>query len=194
MWRPHVSQLIPALALLAARHRPATKVLVVALAGRPPLPRRARLADAPPDRLHRQRRAGRRPAARRCPRARWRSATTRASCGAPDGAPPPDLVDASILRIQTGDLTSASLAAVAAEADVCAVVVRSAARWGSFDDLPDRLAAAGYEVADEDDLGRRLYLKPDCDPLTGSTPRAASPSRSGAICHSCAKIARRSAP
>ena len=76
----------------------------------------------------------------------------------------PDLVDASILRIQTGDLTSASLAAVAAQDDVCAVVVRSAARWGSFDDLPDRLAAAGYEVADEDDLGRRLYLKPECDP------------------------------
>ena len=77
---------------------------------------------------------------------------------------PPDLVDASILRIQTGDLTSASIAAVAAEDDVCAVVVRSAERWGSFEDLPERLAAAGYDVADEDELGRRLYLKTDCTP------------------------------
>ena len=70
-----------------------------------------------------------------------------------------DLVDASILRIQTGDLTAASLAAVAAQADVCAVVVRSAARWGSFDDLPDRLAAAGYEVADATTAAVALYVR-----------------------------------
>ena len=48
----------------------------------------------------------------------------------------PDLVDASILRIQTGDLTSASVAAVAAEDDVCAVVVRSAAALGLLRRLP----------------------------------------------------------
>ncbi len=79
---------------------------------------------------------------------------------------PPDLVDASILRMQTGDLTSASIAAVAGEPDVCAVVVRSGERWGSFDDLPDRLADAGYEVAAEDGEVRRVYLKPDCRPPT----------------------------
>jgi hypothetical protein len=56
------------------------------------------------------------------------------------------------------------LAAVAAQPDVCAVVVRSAVRWGSFDDLPERLLDAGYEIADEDARGRRLYLKADCDP------------------------------
>ena len=66
---------------------------------------------------------------------------------------PPDLVDASVLRIQTGDLTSESVADGAAEPDVCAVVVRSGERWGSFDDLPDRLADAGYEVAAEDGDG-----------------------------------------
>ena len=76
----------------------------------------------------------------------------------------PDLVDASKLRIETGDLTSASVAAVAAQDDVCAVVVRSRVRWGSFADLPERLEAAGYVVADEDDLGRRLYLKQPCSP------------------------------
>ena len=132
----------------------------VALRGRPPLPRGARLADAPPDGLHRQRRAGRRAAPRRCRRAPSRSATTRASCGGPGGAPPPTSSTRPSCGSRPATSPSASLAAVAAQADVCAVVVRSAVRWGSFDDLPDRLAAVGYEVADEDDLGRRLYLKP----------------------------------
>jgi hypothetical protein len=163
MWRPHVSQLIPALALLAVRHRPPTKVLVLALVLALPyqvvhawpmlhptgftgsgarvveelaaLPEGALALSDDPGLVWR---AGRR--------------TT------------PDLVDASKLRMETGDLTSASVAAVAAQDDVCAVAVRSRARWGSFDDLPERLEAAGYVVADEDDLGRRLFLKPDCDP------------------------------
>ena len=163
MWRPHVSQLIPALALLAVRHRPATKVLLLALVVALPyavvhawpmlgpsgfteddqrvidhlaaLPEGALAISDDPGLVWR---AGRR--------------TT------------PDLVDASMLRIQTGDLTSASIAAVAAGDDVCAVAVRSDDRWGSFDDLPDRLAAAGYELAESDDDGHRLYLKSPCTP------------------------------
>ena len=40
---------------------------------------------------------------------------------------------------------------------MCAVVVRSAERWGSFDDLPDRLEALGYEIAAQDgDVKPRL--------------------------------------
>jgi hypothetical protein len=77
---------------------------------------------------------------------------------------PPELVDGSILRIETGDITSERLAEVAARDDVCAVVVRSGERWGSFDDLPDRLAVLGYEVAAEQGDVRRVYLKPDCAP------------------------------
>ena len=49
-----------------------------------------------------------------------------------------------------------------AEPDVCAVVVRSGERWGRFDDLPDRLAALGYEIAAQDGDVNRVYLKPDC--------------------------------
>jgi 4-amino-4-deoxy-L-arabinose transferase-like glycosyltransferase len=163
MWRPHVSQLIPALALLAARHRPATKVLVLALVVALPYHvvhawpmlrptgftgSSARvveeLAALPAGAL----------AISDDPGIVWRSGRLTT----------PDLVDASMLRIETGDLTSASVATVAARDDVCAVVVRSRARWGSFDDFPQRLAAVGYVVADEDDLGRRLYLKPTCAP------------------------------
>ena len=77
---------------------------------------------------------------------------------------PPDLVDASILRIETGDITAASVAEAASQPDVCAVVVRSRVRWGSFEDLPERLAAAGYEIAHGDTRSRRVYVDPDCNP------------------------------
>lgn len=163
MWRPHVSQLVPALALLAARHRPPARVLVAAAVLVAPY----HVVHAWPM-LHPSGYSG-------------SAERVVAQLGAlPDGAlamsddpgivwragrrTPPDLVDASILRIETGQLTSASVAAAAAEPDVCAVAVRSGVRWGSFADLPERLAAAGYEVADEDDLGRRLYLKVPCTP------------------------------
>lgn len=161
MWRPHVSQLIPALALLAVRHRPASPVLVLALVLTLPyavvhawpmlgpsgfttddrtvighlaaLPEGALAISDDPGLVWR---AGRR--------------TT------------PELVDASKLRIQTGELSSASVAAAAADQDVCAVAIRSDERWGSFEDLPDRLEAKGYELTESDDDGHRLYLRSDC--------------------------------
>ena len=158
MWRPHVVAARP-------RARPPRRPPPAAdegarrrRAGRPPVPPRPRLADAPPRSGYRgQHRAGGRGAARSCPTVPSPSATIPASCGGRAGARPPDLVDASILRIETGDITGASVAAVAAEPDVCAVVVRSAARWGSFDDLPDRLADLGYEIGiDADPLPPRV--------------------------------------
>ena len=75
-----------------------------------------------------------------------------------------DLVDASVLRIETGHITSESLAAAAAEPDVCAVVVTSGERWGSFDDLPDRLADEGYELATQHGNVDKVYVKTDCHP------------------------------
>jgi hypothetical protein len=163
MWRPHVSQLIPALVLLAARHRPPWRAL--ALAAVVVVPYHvvhawdvlhpsgftgssaevvARLEALPEGAL----------AISDDPGIVWRAGRRT----------PPDLVDASILRMETGQITSASLEAVATEPDVCAVVVRSRVRWGSFDDLPERLADAGYDIAHEDPQGRRLYLKTACRP------------------------------
>lgn len=77
---------------------------------------------------------------------------------------PPDLVDASVLRIETGRITAASVAAAAATDDVCAVAVRSRQRWGSFEDLPERLADAGYQAELRDERSRVLYLKERCAP------------------------------
>jgi hypothetical protein len=163
MWRPHVSQLVPGLALLAARHRPSWRIL--AIAGVLVLPYHlvhawsvlrpdpyqgtaaeavAVLEDLPEGAL----------AISDDPGLVWRSGRST----------PPDLVDASVLRIETGHITSARLAEVAAQPEVCAVVVRSAERWGRFDDLPHRLDELGYVPAAQDGDVRRVYVKPDCRP------------------------------
>jgi hypothetical protein len=160
MWRPHVSQLVPPLALLAARHRPDWRVLALAaIAVVPyhavhawevlhPQPYRggtaqvvAALRELPEGAL----------AISDDPGVVWRAGRRTTD----------DLVDTSILRIETGRMTGRSVAEAAAAPEVCAVAVRSRERWGSFADLPERLEAAGYEVVLEDDLGRVLYRR-DC--------------------------------
>lgn len=161
LWRPHVSQLIPVLTLLAARHRPPAAALVVAAVLVVPY----HLVHAWPI-LH--------PSGYR--------ADTQAAIdilrGLPAGAlaisddpgvvwragrrTPPDLVDASILRLQSGNLDSAGIAEAAADPAVCAVVVRSTVRWGSLADLPDRLARAGYELVRDEGPGDRVYVDPAC--------------------------------
>lgn len=163
MWRPHVAHVVPALALLAARHRPPTKVLVALsvlvlpyhLVHAWPILRPAGYTPATQEVVARlQALPEGAKAISDDPGVVWRSGRRTTD----------DLVDASILRIETGDLTSASIAEVAAQDDVCAVVVRSRVRWGSFADLPDRLADAGYELALEGPAAQRLYVKPACRP------------------------------
>lgn len=75
-----------------------------------------------------------------------------------------DLVDASVLRIDSGRLTAASLADAAADPRVCAVLVSSGVRWGSFDELPALLAEVGYSQTLHAGGDRRAYLKDECDP------------------------------
>lgn len=79
-------------------------------------------------------------------------------------ATPPDLVDTSIKRIQQGRLTGAVVAREAAAPEVCAVLVWSKRHFGSFGDLPARLAREGYEVAARYPAGRALYTRSDCEP------------------------------
>jgi 4-amino-4-deoxy-L-arabinose transferase-like glycosyltransferase len=79
---------------------------------------------------------------------------------------PDDLVDASVLRQKTSEpslrLTSDSIVKAAANPNVCAVAVRSAVRWGAFGDLPARLEAEGYHVAEHYGGPRALYVKQNC--------------------------------
>lgn len=162
LWRPHVSYLAAPVALLVARARPPWAALAVAL-----------LVVLP---FH----------ANRLWPVLWPSgydadaaAVVDAIRDLPEGArgisdqpglvwragrlTPPDLVDASRLRIDSGRITGASLAAAAADPRVCAVAVWSD-RFASLDRLPERLAAAGYVAATFDTAPRTLYLKPACTP------------------------------
>jgi hypothetical protein len=162
MWRPHVAHLIPPLALLAVRHRPPAAALVVAAvlvlpyhvvhawgvldptpytgsaaqveAALKGMPKGAMAISDDPGIVYR---AGRR--------------TT------------DDLVDTSVLRIETDRMDVNSVMASARDPRVCAVVVRSVVRWGSFRTLPSRLAAAGYEVVlPKDAHGRVMYGRAPC--------------------------------
>ena len=73
-------------------------------------------------------------------------------------------MDASILRMQVGQITTEYLLEVAGQPDVCAVAVRSRVRWGSFEDLPAGLAALGFRTVLQDDHGRATYVADDCRP------------------------------
>ena len=163
LWRPHVSHVIPALALLAARHRPSTRALVAAVVLAVPYH-----AVHVWDILH------------PTPYQGESEATVAVLAGLPDDAlaisddpgivwragrrTTPDLVDTSILRIEVGQISTATVLEAAAEPTVCAVAVRSRVRWGSFDDLPEGLADLGYEAVLADDHGRVTYVERDCDP------------------------------
>jgi hypothetical protein len=74
---------------------------------------------------------------------------------------PPDLVDTSVLRIESGRITAASLAEEAADPRVCAVLVWSS-RFGRLSDLPRLLT--GYREAARYGGPRVLYVKASCRP------------------------------
>ncbi|MGH8975982.1 MAG: hypothetical protein ACRD0C_22575, partial [Acidimicrobiia bacterium] len=74
---------------------------------------------------------------------------------------PADLVDTSVLRIDSGRITAASLAEEAADPRVCAVLVWSS-RFGRFTELPRLLA--GYREAARYGGPRVLYVKDPCTP------------------------------
>jgi hypothetical protein len=162
LWRPHVSQLVPPLALLAARHRPPWPVLIVAgilvapyhvirgddiLWPSPPgaIEREvvARMSELPDGAL----------AISDDPGLVWRAGRTTT----------PDLVDTSVLRMEVGDITEDSVTRVARSPSVCAVAVWSD-RWRSFEGLPGSLEADGFELVVDDGPTRRLYVDPDCSP------------------------------
>ena len=39
-------------------------------------------------------------------------------------------------------------------------------RWGSLEDLPDRLEDAGYSVAAAPEDGKTVFVKDDCNPTS----------------------------
>jgi hypothetical protein len=74
---------------------------------------------------------------------------------------PPDLVDTSILRLESGRLTAASLARAAADRRVCAVLVWSH-RFADLAPLPDLLQRAGYAAGPRYGGSKVLWQRSRC--------------------------------
>ena len=167
LWRNHVAHLVPAAALLAA--------LAVERAG--PFPgRRAFLAagavlavavpyhlihthdvlwPAPP----RGAEAAARSDLEALPEGAWAISDEPGLVWRTGRRTPADLVDTSVLRIESRRITANSLAAAAAEPQVCAVLVWSS-RFGRFSELPRLLT--GYREAVRYGGPRVLYVKAEC--------------------------------
>jgi hypothetical protein len=158
MWRPHVSQLVAPICLLACLRLPSFRVLTVTwlvaapvfLIGVVPLVRPGgyrgddavvarRLRALPPSAV----------VVTDEPGFAWRTGHL-----VPEG-----LVDTSVKRVDQSRITSAEVVADARDANTCAVLVWSTQQFGSFPALPRRLADLGYEVTDRFGDGRVLYLR-----------------------------------
>jgi hypothetical protein len=97
---------------------------------------------------------------------------------------PGELVDASIKRIEQGQITTTVVVDAAATDDVCAVLVWDD-RYADLRGLADRLAAEGYDEVARYGRGRVLYEKGACEGRSirprvraGRTPAAVAPARS----------------
>ena len=77
---------------------------------------------------------------------------------------PPNFVDVSMKRFQDGRLNTSVVATAAVDPRVCAVLVWSNTRLGSLRALPRRLVDEGYEVTARYGGPKVLYERPDCKP------------------------------
>jgi hypothetical protein len=161
MWRPHVSQMIVPLALLATLRPAPLPALVAACVVLAPWwvtnvdtilwpSGYDRVEQAAVDRLERL--PERAQVITDEPGLAWRA----------QRRPPDMLVDASIKRIEQHDLTPVKVARAARRRRVCAVLVWSAKRFGSLAGLPERLEAEVYHVAARYGGPKVLYQRGQC--------------------------------
>jgi 4-amino-4-deoxy-L-arabinose transferase-like glycosyltransferase len=165
LWRPHVSAMIPPLALLIGIYRPPIRVTVIAglisvpllfwqlhevLIPGPYSGSEAQVVEA----------------LRALPEGAWVLSDEPGLVWRAGKRTSDDLVDPSMLRVQQGRYTERSLAEAARDPRVCAVVIRSDQRFGHFPGLPPALANQGFTVTQESSSAaglQRVFIRPDCD-------------------------------
>jgi 4-amino-4-deoxy-L-arabinose transferase-like glycosyltransferase len=76
--------------------------------------------------------------------------------------PPGNFADPSFQRIEQGQITEGTLVKAAASPEVCAVVVSSPQHFGSFDGLGSRLAREGYRSQHFGDI--TVFERAECHP------------------------------
>jgi hypothetical protein len=178
-WRPQLAELIPPLALLAAiRPAPPAALAIAAVVVAPwyvahvnPMlwPDRYDAAEAAAVRDLRERVPASAEVITDDPGLAWRAGRR----------VPGNLVDASIKRIEQGQITTTVIVDAAATDDVCAVLVWDD-RYADLPRLADRLAAEGYDEVASYGGQRVLYEKEAC---AGDSirPRARADRRPAAV-------------
>jgi len=155
MWRPHVSELIVPITLLAALRLPTLRVLVVTWVIALPILLVGTWGFARPGGY---RGVDAQVAARlRALPARAVVVTDEPGFPWRAGLRVPDrLVDVSVKQFDQGRITEADLLRAARARDACAVLATSHERLGRYRNLPDRLADAGYRTVLHDGDTRLL--------------------------------------
>lgn len=164
MWQNHVNVLAPPIVVLIACHRPSWRLVTVVLVVTVPLQMVSLRALYDPE-PYRGADAIAAAAARDIPDRAWALSDTGGYVWRAGRATAPWYVDPSILRIETPvesiRITSGSIARTAERPRVCLVLITSPVRWGSFRDLPGRLAESGYrKVADLGPGTLGVYRRP----------------------------------
>ena len=160
-WRPQLAEMIPPLALLAAlRPAPPAALAAAAVVVAPwyvahvnPMlwPDRYDTAEAAAVDDLRERVPANAEVITDDPGLAWRA----------DRRVPGELVDASIKRIEQGQITTTVVVDAADTDSVCAVLVWDD-RYADLPGLADRLAAVGYDDVARYGEGRALYVKDGC--------------------------------
>lgn len=170
MFRNHLAALVAPAALLVARYRPDWRI--VAVVGLVTLPIQASFLQpvlwphdySGPTELIVD-------SLRRLPPDAWAISDEPGLVWRAGRGTDPNYVDSSVLRIdshvQAIRITEARVLKAAANPKVCAVVITSEERFGSFAGLPTGLLKLGYDQTVDQGDGLGLYLRPGCDPGAG---------------------------
>lgn len=167
MFRNHLAALVPPLAILVSVHRPPWRwVAALVLAGATVTVPHLRPLLAPPG--YRGADAAVVADLRSLPRGAWVLSDEPGFVWRAGRATDPWLVDPSVLRIRSSQrairIDATGVARAAADPRVCRVVVWAKVRFGSFRDLPARLARLGYRPGETFGGGRVIYRRDPCRP------------------------------
>ena len=163
MWRPHVSQVVAPLAVLAVLRPAPWRVIAVAvlvLGAWWVVNTDEMLFPGAYDRDE-QAVVGR---LRGLPDGAWVISDDPGFAWRTERRVPGNFVDVSQKRVQQRQLTARVIARAADDPRVCAVVVWSPARFGSLEALPARLAREGFEAVARYGGRRAVYERADCAP------------------------------
>jgi hypothetical protein len=163
LWRPHVSAMVPPLVLVVALWRPPIRVLLITGVACVPL-LWLQLDDLLRPGGYTGGEAEVVAALEDLPDGAWALSDEPGLVWRAGRRTTDDLVDPSMLRVRQGRYTEDSVVEAADDRRVCAVVIRSPERFGSFPGLPERLGSLGYELVARDVPEGALYVRTACAP------------------------------